>query len=96
MSEVMSDAEAINYSMGMNLIIKLMSDAEKRFIEGAAKKSFVLREIKLLMPDFYVHHDVMIGVFVDSIVYVAANPTMVQNAAVCGRLCHDLCNNKSG
>lgn len=72
-------------SIGVNLIIKLMSDVERLAMKqkDIDKKNYVITQIKALMPKFYESHHLMFDAIIDGIIIVANNPHMVQMANNC-------------
>ena len=72
-------------SIGVNLIIKLMSDVERLALKqkDLDKKQYVISQIQSLMPVFYENHHLMLDAIIDGIIIVANNPHMVQMAKSC-------------
>jgi len=75
---------------GIELIIKLMGDVEKTDKSGNFKKDWVMSQIKIIMPQFYQDHSVLIGDIVDGMVFVASHPEMIQGAKTCSKTCSKL------
>ena len=72
-------------SIGVNLIIKLMSDVERLALKqkDIDKKQYVISQIQLLMPVFYENHHLMFDAIIDGIIIVANSPQMVQLTKKC-------------
>ena len=72
-------------SIGVNLIIKLMSDVERLALKqkDIDKKQYVITQLQTLMPSFYENHHLMLDAIIDGIIIVANNPQMVQMAKSC-------------
>lgn len=81
--EIISKDGEMDLSMGIDLIIKLMADAEKTDKSGNFKKEWVMGEMKSLMPQFYTEHSAMVSCIIDGIILVASNPEMVQSGKKC-------------
>lgn len=73
----------LNYSMAINLVIKLMADVEKEGKEGYDKKQWVKDELNCLMPDFYTENRVLISELIDAFVFVASSPELIQSSKNC-------------
>jgi len=82
--------DKLNYSMAIDLVIKLMSDVEKLNKPGSDKKKWVIEQLHDLMPEFYAEYHLLIDAFIDGLVIVATSPEMIQTGKKCGKLCSKL------
>jgi hypothetical protein len=77
----------LNYSMAVDLVIKLMGDVERMDKSGKDKKDWVKEELHSLMPDFYADHHILVDAIIDGFVLVATSPEMIQTGKRCSKMC---------
>jgi len=68
------------------MILKFMKDAESPLTApttGIEKKEYVIGLIKSNLPQFYEDHSLFIDIFIDTIILVSKNPTVIRGGKTC-------------
>ena len=83
----------LTYTIASNMILQFIRDAEDKALDmtGVQKKSFVIEMIKKNIPQIYQDHSLLIDVFIDALVLVSNNPTILKAQKECFLNCLKCC-----